>query len=114
MGQIANADATGPMRRNMPDHIPAVVMGRLAVDRRAHRTGLGRLLLADAVDRALEASTYVSARLFLVHALSAEAEAFYIHHGFTRLPVVSPTLALDLVRYAAVRGGARMTRITQP
>lgn len=114
MGQIANAEAAGPMRRNMPSHIPAVVMGRLAVDRRAHRQGLGRLLLADAVDRALEASNHVSARLLLVHALSPEAEAFYLHHGFTRLPVPSPTLALDLVKYATLRSTMQQTSITQP
>lgn len=103
MGQIANADATGPMRRNMPNHIPAVVMGRLAVDAEAQGTGLGAFLLSDAVGRAMAATTYVSARLFLVHALSPEAEAFYLRHGFMRLPVETPTLALDLVKYADIR-----------
>jgi GNAT superfamily N-acetyltransferase len=104
MGQIANADATGPMRRNMPAHIPAVVMGRLAIDRRAQGLGLGARLLKGAVDRAIDATTYVSARLFLVHALSPEAETFYLHHGFTRLPVKSPALALDLLKFAASAG----------
>lgn len=103
MGQIANADATGPMRRNMPAYIPAVVMGRLAIDRKAQGIGLGAFLLLDAVNRAVEATTHVSARLFLVHALSLEAEAFYLRHGFTRLPVTSPTLALDLLKFGAVR-----------
>jgi hypothetical protein len=31
-------------------------------------------------------------------AISPAAEAFYLHHGFTRLTVESPTLALDLVK----------------
>ncbi|MFH1796324.1 MAG: GNAT family N-acetyltransferase [Pseudomonadota bacterium] len=103
MGQIANADATGPMRRNMPSHIPAVVMGRLAIDRRAQGLGLGAFLLKDAVERAIDAATHVSARLSLVHALSPEAEAFYLHHGFTRLPVKSPMLALDLLKFGTIR-----------
>jgi len=103
MGQVANADATGPMRRNMPNHIPAVVMGRLAIDVEAQGAGLGAFLLSDAVERAMAATMYVSARLFLVHALSPEAEAFYLRHGFTRLPVETPTLALDLVKYADIR-----------
>jgi hypothetical protein len=34
MGQILNQEATGAMRRNMPRHIPAVLLGRLAIDPR--------------------------------------------------------------------------------
>jgi hypothetical protein len=37
-------------------------------------------------------------RLILVHAISPTAEAFYARHGFTRLPVDTPTYALDLVK----------------
>src|SRR5580693_3834286 len=32
MGQILAQEVTGSMRRNMPRHIPAVVLGRLAID----------------------------------------------------------------------------------
>jgi hypothetical protein len=46
----------------------------------------------------LRASSDVSARLVIVHAISPAAEAFNLHHGFTRLPVETPTLALDLVK----------------
>ncbi|MGO9673440.1 MAG: hypothetical protein ACLPSF_04605, partial [Methylocella sp.] len=53
----------------------------------------------DAVGRSLRASSEVSARLVIVHAISPAAEAFYLHHGFTRLPVETPTLALDLVKF---------------
>ena len=98
MGQILAHEATGPMRRNMPRHIPAVVLGRLAIDRGWQGKGLGRALLADAVRRSLRASKEVSARLVIVHAISSAAEAFYLHHGFTRLPVETPTFALDLVK----------------
>ena len=34
------------------------------------------------------------------------AEAFYLHHGFTRLPVETPTLALDLVKLSKSRDRA--------
>jgi hypothetical protein len=34
----------------------------------------------------------------IVHAISPATEAFYLHHGFTRLPVETPTFALDLVK----------------
>jgi GNAT superfamily N-acetyltransferase len=76
---------------------------RLAVDRAWQGKGLGRAFLADAVRRSLAPSGQVSARLLIVHAISPPAEAFYLHHylhhGFTRLPVESPTFALDLVKF---------------
>ena len=99
MGQILAHDVTGSMRRNMPKAIPAVVLGRLAIDRAWQGKGLARAMLADVVRRALRASAEVSARLVIVHAISPAAEAFHLHHGFTRLPVESPTLALDLVKF---------------
>jgi GNAT superfamily N-acetyltransferase len=102
MGQILAREATGSMRRNMPQFIPAVVLGRLAIDRSWQGTGVGRALLADVIRRSLRASSEVSARLVIVHAISPAAEAFYLHHGFTRLPVEAPTLALDLVKLQKV------------
>ena len=97
MGQVLGQDVTGTMRRNMRRNIPAVILGRLAIDRAFQGKGLGRALLADAVERSLRASQEVSARLVIVHAISPAAEAFYLRNGFTRLPVETPTLALDLV-----------------
>lgn len=98
MGQILAQDVKGSMRRNMPKQIPAVTLGRLAIDRAWQGKGLGRALLADVVRRTLRASEEVSARLLIVHAISPAAEAFYLHHGFTRLPGEAPTLALDLIK----------------
>ena len=98
MGQILAQEALGSLRRNMPRHIPAVTLGRLAIDRAWQGKGLGRALLSDAVSRSLRASAEVSARLVIVHAPSPAAEAFYLHHGFTRLPVETPTFALDLLK----------------
>jgi GNAT superfamily N-acetyltransferase len=104
MGQILNLDVTGAMRRNMPRQIPAVILGRMAIDRSRQGIGLGRLLLSDAVHRSLQAAEEVSARLIIVHAISTEAENFYVHHGFTRLPTETPSLALDLVKFRKLSG----------
>lgn len=104
MGHILAQDVTAAMRRNMPRHIPAVTLGRLAIDRGWQGQGLGRALLADAVKRVQRAASEVSARLVLVHAISPAAEAFYQHHGFTRLPVETPTLALDLAKLQKLGG----------
>ncbi|MEQ1930133.1 MAG: GNAT family N-acetyltransferase [Parvularculaceae bacterium] len=98
MGQVLARETVGSMRRNIPAQIPSILLGRLAIDRNSQGKGLGRLLLADVVARSQRASREVSARLIIVHAISPAAEAFYLHHGFTRLPVETPTLALDLVK----------------
>ncbi|MDR3424539.1 MAG: GNAT family N-acetyltransferase [Alphaproteobacteria bacterium] len=103
MGQILSQDVAGSMRRNMPKHIPAVILGRLAIDLAWQGKGLGGQLLSDAVHRSLKASGIVSARLVIVHALSPSAEAFYQHHGFVRLPIEAPTLALDLGKLVRLR-----------
>ncbi len=100
MGQILAQDVTGSMRRNMPNAIPAVVLGQLAIDLSWQGQGLGRAMLGDVLRRSLRASAEVSARLVIVHATSPAAEAFYHHHGFIRLPVETPTLALALVKFA--------------
>jgi GNAT superfamily N-acetyltransferase len=104
MGQILASEVTGSMRRNMPKQIPAVTLGRLAIDKVWQGKGLGRALLADVTRRALRASSEVMARLIIVHAISPAAEAFYLHHGFTRLPIESPTLALDLLKLQKASG----------
>ncbi len=75
------------------------MLGRLAIDRAWQGKGLGRALLHDVIRRALHASNEIAARLVIVHAISPAAEAFYLHHGFTRLPVEPPSLALDLVKF---------------
>ena len=100
MGQILNQEAIGAMRRTMPRQIPAVILGRLAIDRDWQGQGLGAALLRDAVERSMRAAGEVATRLLVVHAISPAAETFYRHFGFTRLPVETPTLALDLLKLA--------------
>ena len=88
------------MRRNMPRQIPAVILGRLAIDKKWQGEGLGKALLNDAVQRSARAAQEISARLLIVHAISAQAEAFYLRHGFIRLPIETPTYAIDLIKFA--------------
>ncbi|HEV2235487.1 MAG TPA: GNAT family N-acetyltransferase [Ktedonobacterales bacterium] len=60
--------------------IPAILLGRLAVDQRARGRGFGAVLLADALRRALR--TGVGVKLVVVDALHEAAAAFYQHFGF--------------------------------
>lgn len=83
---VDRATLPGRTRRNAPDPVPAVLLGRLAVDRTAQGTGLGRLLVRDAVLSTLAAAERVGVRLMLVHALHPHAAEFYAALGFTDSP----------------------------
>jgi GNAT superfamily N-acetyltransferase len=75
-----------PQARKLPRHpIPAALIGRLAVDRSAQGTGLGRLLLADAIQRTLGASEQVAMHAIVVDAKNEAAHQFYQVHGFLAL-----------------------------
>lgn len=63
--------------------VPAVRMGRLAVDREFKGRGLGGALLADALERA--GRSEIAAFALVVDAKDAEAAEFYLHHGFIAL-----------------------------
>jgi GNAT superfamily N-acetyltransferase len=56
---ILHSEATGRVRRNMPDPVPALLLGRLAVDRNWHGRGMGSDLLSDAVLRAIGAADLI-------------------------------------------------------
>lgn len=81
-GAVAQTIATGRVRRNMPDPIPVMVIGRLAVDRQWQNQGIGRAMLRDAILRTLQASEIAGIRAILVHAISEEAKLFYQKYGF--------------------------------
>lgn len=74
--------------------VPAVRMGRLAVDQNFKGQGLGGALLADALSRAHGSD--IAAYALLVDAKDEEAAAFYRHHGFIQLPNMPLTLFLPL------------------
>ena len=93
---ILHAAATGKVRRNMPDPVPVLLLGRLAVDRNWHGKGLGADLLADAVLRAVGAAGSVGVRAILVHAISEEARTFYERHGFRPSPIEPMTLMITI------------------
>src|ERR1700704_1661576 len=68
-GAIAHADAPGRIRRNMPDPVPVILLGRLAIDRAYHGQGLGTGLLRNAVLRTMQAAEIAGVRAILVHAI---------------------------------------------
>lgn len=95
-GAVAHQSATSAVRRNMPDPVPVLVLGRLAVDHRAQGMALGPGMLKDAVNRAVTVSQNTGVRALLVHALHERARAFYEHYGFQPSPQHPLTLMLRL------------------
>ncbi len=95
-GAVAVTAATGRFRRNMPEPIPVVLLGRLAVHQRYQGKGIGRALFRDAGLRVLAAADTIGIRGILVHAISEEAKAFYTALGFDPSPLEPLTLMVTL------------------
>ena len=95
-GAIIRSAAPKPMQRNMPDPIPVVILGRLAVDIRCGGQGLGTALLRDATVRVIRAADSIGIKAILVHAISEEARRFYLDRGFLPSPIEPMTLCLPL------------------
>ena len=95
-GAVAHQMATSSVRRNMPDPVPVMVLGWLAVDRRAQGIKLGAAMLQDAVNRAITVSQNTGVRALLVHALHERAKQFYEYYGFQESPQHPMTLMLRL------------------
>ena len=95
-GAVDSRQAPGKVRRNMPDPIPVMVLGRLAVDTRLQGQGIGRALLKDAILRTLNAAEIAGIRCLLVHALDEQAAEFYRRNGFLDSPIDPLVLMLPL------------------
>jgi GNAT superfamily N-acetyltransferase len=95
-GGIAHAGAPGRIRRNMPDPVPVILLGRLAVDKAFHGQGVGTGLLRDAVLRIVQAADIAGIRAILVHAISEEAKRFYEKYGFVVSPVDPLTVMISV------------------
>jgi len=96
VGAVAHAESAGRIKRNMPDPVPVMILGRLAVDTAFHGQGIGAGLLRDAVLRTLQAAEIAGIRAMLVHAISDGAKRFYEKYGFRASPVDPMTVMITL------------------
>lgn len=95
-GSVIHTEATGSLRRNMPDPIPVIILARLVVDISLHAKGVDADLLHDAVLRCYRVAENIGVRAIMVHALTEEAKGFYAHHGFKASQTHERTLFLKL------------------
>ncbi len=103
---IAVVSAPGRFRRNMPDPIPVVVLGRLAVATTHQGLGLGRALFQDAGRRVIRAADAIGIRGMIVHALSDQARNFYLGLGLDESPLDPLTLMTTVADLSAACGVA--------
>ncbi|HEY8547584.1 MAG TPA: GNAT family N-acetyltransferase [Acidimicrobiales bacterium] len=90
------AQVTARVAAGLPRHepVPAVLLGRLAVDRKHQGQGLGRALVADAIRRTFGViAANAGVRVLLVQAKNERVQDFYLRLGFE----ASPTDPLHLL-----------------
>jgi len=95
-GAVVHANAPGRVRRNTPNPVPVMVIGRLAIDLRFQGYGIGSALLRDAVLRTAQAAEIAGIRAILVHAISESAKQFYERSGFIPSPIDPMTLMITV------------------
>jgi predicted GNAT family N-acyltransferase len=77
-------------------HIPATLIGRLAVNDSHRKQRLGERLLMDALQRSFDFSTQVGSYAVVVDAKSDRAKSFYLRYGFSELPGIANRLFLPM------------------
>jgi GNAT superfamily N-acetyltransferase len=110
-GAIAHAEAAGRVKRNMPDPVPVIIIGRLAIASRFQGRGICAALLRDAVLRTIQAAEIAGIRAILAHAISEQAKRFYEKHGFIPSPADPMTLMVTVTESARILAGKRTDRI---
>jgi GNAT superfamily N-acetyltransferase len=85
---LAQGEVPESARQHVPRYplVSATLIGRLAVLQQRQRSGLGAMLLADALRRAFQTADTVGSSMIVVDAIDERAAAFYVGHGFVRLP----------------------------
>lgn len=99
-GAVARDEAPRNLGRNAPTMVPVMILGRLAVDHRFERRGLGADMLRDALLRSLQVAEIGGFAALLVHAISPEAAEWYRERGFRASPVSDLILMLPLAEVA--------------
>jgi len=84
------------LRKGMPDQVPLLLIGRLAIDQTYQGRGLGTDMLVDALRRCLSVSEIVGARAIVTHAIDEDAVGFYQKHGFVTSPLGERSLIMSI------------------
>ena len=101
LGSVIRTEVPRKMRHGLPNPVPVMVLGRLAVDRRHGGRGLGPAMLKEAMQRTLMVEQQAGALALIVHAIDDEAVGFYAKYGFQVFPAGSRTMFLPVATIRA-------------
>jgi len=93
------------LRRGMPEQVPLLLIGRLAVDTQRRGQGLGSALLRDALRRCLAASEIAGVRGVIAHAIDEAAVEFHGRHGFIRSPLGERVMLMPIETVQSLMAG---------
>jgi len=98
MAQVTFEELPEDLSRGIPRYypVPALRIGKLAVDRSTQGMGLGGELLRDALMRALDLSSEIGTCVVLVDAIDENAKRFYERYGFVALLDLPLSLVLPV------------------
>jgi ribosomal protein S18 acetylase RimI-like enzyme len=104
-GSVIREEIPRKLRHGLPNPVPVMVLGRLAVDRGHGGKGLGPGLLREAMQRTAQAAEIAGLRALIVHAIDDEAVGFYAKYGFQVFPIGTRTLFLPTETLRKAIGG---------
>lgn len=97
-GAVGRESMPGRVARGVAkEHqVPILLLARLAVCQSARGTGLGAVLLRDAIRKTALAASVGGLRALLVDAMDEEAKGFYLKYGFHPCPLQGMQLFLTI------------------
>jgi GNAT superfamily N-acetyltransferase len=90
MTALDRSAAPEPLAKQAPDPIPALLLGRLAVDHRYAGAGIGTALVAHVLATAVELNAKAACRAIVVTAMTATARTWWERLGFEPLDPGDP------------------------
>jgi len=110
-GEVSREEAPERLPKGLARHpVPIMLLGRLAVDRRWQRKGVGKGLAKDAMQPTLQAADIAGIRTFAVHAKDEEARNFYQKFDFIPSPADPMHLFVLLKDVWRIIGAVEITR----
>lgn len=94
--EIKDLEETWAKRLPRYPLLPAVLLGRLAVDNKQKGNGFGELLLINALKKSLDVSLQVASLAVIAEALDEDALNFYLKYGFQQFKRVPLKLYLPM------------------
>lgn len=100
-GGVTRSEMPRKIRQDLPNPVPVMMLGRLAIDERHQKRSIGPAMLREAMQRTLDISQSAGVRALMVHAIDDEAVTFYLQYGFVTFPADSRTMFLPIETLAA-------------